>query len=227
MGTEAARHVPSTGNEIMSKVLCSTLAIIAMVIAPGSYSADTTEHPRGEPMEVLKQHVERGLAVLTDPEFADLEEHDVGFNAQREQLCAVAQEMFDPYLFSVLSLGANWKRFSEDERDAFVSEFATYLCRYYLSRLQTWYSNETVEYIDQTYVNDARANVDVAVIWNNTRLPITIRMAWRHGEWRAFDAVVSGVSAVMIFRSQFASFLKKGAPADLIEDLRQRGAANG
>lgn len=176
-----------------------------------------------EPLEVLREHVNRGIAVLQDPRFADGTDR----LAQREALCEIAHDMFDPHLFSKLALGANWGTFSETQRTEFVDALSDYLCSFYLSRLQERYSDESVIFVDQELRNDSLALVRVEVDWQNTRVPLEIRMARREGRWKAFDAVFMGVSVLLVYRTQLREALANGSPDDLIRDLRARLAANG
>ena len=49
-------------------------------------------------------------------------------------------------------------------------------------------------------------------------------MALREGRWRAYDLVFMGVSAVLVYRSQFNAALRVDTPAALIETLRTKTA---
>lgn len=176
-----------------------------------------------EPIDVLRANVARGLDILSDPRYVDASRSA----EQRARLCEVAHEMFDPRLFSRLALAEHWKRFDETERRDFVDAFSAYLCTYYLARLQERYTDEGVRFLGQEYRNDALALVRVEVEWENARVPIEIRMARREDGWKAFDAVVLGVSALLVYRSQLADALATGSPADLIRDLRVKVADPG
>jgi phospholipid transport system substrate-binding protein len=176
-----------------------------------------------QPVDVLRANVARGLAVLNDPAY----EAPAQRSAQRERLCEIAQEMFDPRLFSKLALGAAWKRFNATEQNEFVATFGAYLCRYYLSRLQAYYTDETVEFVHQEFKSAALATVKVEVLWQEQRVPVTIRMALREGRWKAYDLVFMGVSAVLVYRTQFEDALRESTPAALIQSLRDRGGVDG
>ena len=47
-------------------------------------------------------------------------------------------------------------------------------------------------------------------------------MVRRNGRWRAYDIVVAGISAVLLYRAQFQARLLEATPADLISELRRR-----
>lgn len=199
-------HYPALGLLLVC-VLCCTADI-------GVARADS-------PMEALRENIGKGIAVLRDPRY----DADTERPAQRERLCAIAQEMFDPSLFSKLALGANWGRFSGDEQKVFVDSFAHYLCRYYLSRLQQRYTDENIAFVEQAFKSDKLATVKVEVLWQDARVPVEVKMALRDGRWRAYDIVFMGVSAVMVYRTQFNDALANDTPAALIDNLRSRSTA--
>ena len=176
-----------------------------------------------EPIEVLRRNVTRAIAVLEDPRYGDPARR----NAQRERLCDIAKEMFDPYLFSKLALASSWERFSASEQEDFVQSFGSYLCRYYLTRLQQHYNDETVEFIGQEFKSSQIATVEVVVQWQNTRVPVEIRMALREEHWKAYDIVLMGVSAVLVYRTQLDDALRTGSPAQIIQSLREKTAFDG
>lgn len=196
----------------------TVLMLLALLAAAGSAQAQSAA-----PMEVLRDNIGRGVQVLKDPRYAD----DSARDAQRERLCGIAREMFDVRLFSKLALGANWRQFSATEQEAFVDTFAHYLCRYYLSRLQQRYTDENIAFDEQIYRSPKLATVKVEVLWQDSRVPVEVKMALREGRWRAYDLVFMGVSAVMVYRTQFNDALASGTPAALIESLRARSAEGG
>ena len=43
-----------------------------------------------------------------------------------------------------------------------------------------------------------------------------------HGQWKVYDITVEGVSLVKNYRTQFASFLRKNKPSQLIQQLNDK-----
>ncbi|MCZ6772331.1 MAG: ABC transporter substrate-binding protein, partial [Proteobacteria bacterium] len=145
--------------------------------------------------------------------------------AQLDELCAITREIFDTKLFARLALTSDWKRFSTEEQTEFVEVFATFLCRYYLTRMQDRYDGQRIEFTEQTFKSDTRVSVRADVIWQGLAIPIDVRMVLRHDKWTAYDLVVAGVSAVILYRAQFRSVLRDGTPADLIDTIKQKTPA--
>lgn len=174
------------------------------------------------PLEVLRANIAKSIVVLQDPH---LREPDQA-NAQRDKLCAVGREVFDPYLFAKLTLGSNWQHFEAKEQQIFVEVFADYLCHNFISRLQQRYRDEEVEFLGEQLHSDTRATVSAMVLWQDSRIPIKVRMALRDGRWRAYDLILFGVSAVKVYRTQVAESLSHDTPAQLIEHMREKTARN-
>ena len=195
----------------MLRISLTTLALLGAL----NSAAATTEQ---QPIDVLREHVAAGIAVLSSD--ATKTAHDP--IAQQQQMCAIAREMFDLYAFSRLVLAGNWQHFSGPQQNEFVEVFGEFLCRYYLGRLQTHYSNEQVSFDGQTIKAANRASVAVTVEWRDVNIPIEVRMTRRDGHWKAYDIVMAGISGVMIYRTQFEDLLLKSSPTDVIKELQRR-----
>jgi phospholipid transport system substrate-binding protein len=201
----------------------ATIARLALAATLSCWTAFAAATSDEQPIDVLRTQIAAGLAVLTDPAYADPARHA----EQQTRLCEIANDMVDVHTFSRLVLMASWTRMSADEQDEFVSVFGEFLCRYYLSRLQIYYANEQITFADQEFRSKTRARVTASVVWRGTEIPFEVRMVYREGRWRAFDIAVSGVSAVLVYRVQFQPLLLNGTPRALIDELRQRIADQG
>ncbi len=176
-----------------------------------------------QPIDVLRSQVERAITFLKTPE-ADT---DAARTEQREQLCALAEEMFDVRTFSRLVLMSSWQDFEAAQQAQFVEVFSDFLCRYYISRLQLYYAGESVTFVAQEMKSPTRAIVSVVLHWQSMDIPVEVRMVKRDEQWRAFDLAVSGISAVLVYRAQFQPILLRESPQFLIETLQQRIAEQG
>ncbi len=189
------------------------IAALLFILSPFALAA--------EPIDILRENIARGIDVLEDPQY----EVDANREAQLDKLCEITQEIFDAKLFARLALASDWKRFSTKEQTEFVDVFATFLCRYYLTRLQDRYDGQRVDFTEQTFKSDTRVSVRADVIWQGLEIPIDVRMVLRHEKWTAYDLVIAGVSAVILYRAQFRSVLRDGTPADLIDTIKQKTPA--
>lgn len=176
-----------------------------------------------EPIDILRKNVEQSISVLEDTSYEDAS----GKLAKRDKLCAITEEIFDAVLFVRLALASDWKKFTVVEQEEFTDLFSTFLCRYYLTRLQDRYGGERVNFTKQNYKSDTRVSVEADVLWQGLEVPIEVRMVFRDDKWMAYDLVISGISAVMLYRAQFRAVLREGSPAKLIETIREKSEAAG
>ncbi len=218
----AARNVPAAsltkGHRVirkMNKFICTHSLMAALLFSLSPFAlAD-------EPIDILRENIARGIGVLEDPQYEVNGNRDV----QLDKLCEITMEIFDAKLFTRLALTSDWKRFSTEQQTEFVDVFATFLCRYYLTRMQDRYDGQRIEFTEQTFKSDTRVSVGADVIWRGLEIPIEVRMVLRHEKWTAYDLVVAGVSAVILYRAQFRSVLRDGTPADLIDTIKQKTPA--
>ena len=169
-----------------------------------------------EPIDILRENIALGISVLESTSHTDSSSRI----SQRDRLCKITMEIFDPVLFVRLALASDWKKFTIEEQAEFSNVFSTFLCRYYLPRLQERYGGERVNFTRQKFRSENRVSIEAEVLWEGLKVPIEVRMVLTGGQWKAYDLVVSGISAVMIYRAQFRAVLRKGSPADLIDEIR-------
>ncbi len=191
-------------------------AITALALLAGAALAADDARPVAElgPREVVEVTVADVLAILADERLDSA--------TRRSRIEAIAFDVFDFTTMSKLVLARNWKRFSQEQRRAFVREFKAHLSRSYGSRLDR-IGNETVEIVSTR--DEPRGDVTVitkVVGGQFDDIEMRYRLRYRKERWRAIDVVIEGVSLVANFRSQFAEVLSKGGPERLLEELRTK-----
>ena len=110
-----------------TRILCLSLAVMFFTLSPAVIAE--------EPIDILRNNIAQGINVLEDTRYEDAS----GKLIQRDKLCEITEEIFDPELFVRLALASDWKTFTLEEQEEFTDVFFTFLCRYYLSRLQDRY----------------------------------------------------------------------------------------
>ena len=192
---------------LYSAILMTLIAMAPALAVPGN-----------QPLDVLRDKVEQGLAVLNDPRYRTPK----ALALQEERLWQLSQTLFDFTTMSRLVLTTHWKTFTARQRDDFVREFAAFLRRTYLPMLLEQYNGERIEYLRQVQLSSSRARVDVLVLWRDRKVPITVRMIYRQGDWRVYDVTSLGISAVRNYRAQFRWLLRQSPPDRVIEQLRNK-----
>ena len=171
-----------------------------------------------QPIESLQKGVEEGLRILQDPKYKDVKLKD----AQQQKLEIILQQLFDFREFSRRVLASNWKNFSPQQRETFVSVFAEFLSKFYLGKLQEKYKDETLIYVRQNLKIPTRALVNVKVVWKGKKIPVDLRMVKRKGLWKVYDIQVLGISGLKNYRAQFKSLLSKETPAQVIRRMNEK-----
>jgi len=193
----------------------SALVLALVCVVPAVLgAADATPGATPGPREVVEDTVARVLAILAD--------ESLDQPTRRERIEAIAFDVFDFTTMSKLVLARNWKRFSQDQKRAFVREFKAHLSRTYGSRLDR-YRQENVRIVSTREEPRGDVTVITKVVGGQfDDIEMSYRLRYRDDRWRAIDVVIEGVSLIANFRSQFAEVLSKGGPERLLEELRTK-----
>jgi phospholipid transport system substrate-binding protein len=187
--------------------LIALIAVLAC-FAGGAAAAD--------PRETMQQTIDQVLAVLNDPE-----------RSYEQRLAAIeeiAYARFDMRTMSRLVLGRDWKRFNDEQRDAYLVEFKLYLANNYGDRINR-YDQQSVEIIGVRDEPRGDKTVQTRIVggeFDDAR--VDYRMRNKSGEWFVIDVVIEGISTVSNFRDQFREVLSRGGPDHLLEKLREKNA---
>jgi phospholipid transport system substrate-binding protein len=171
-----------------------------------------------QPLEALRQGVDKGIRILQDPRYDDISQKQ----DQQQKLWEATLQIFDFREFSRRVLASHWKKFSPQQRNEFSQTFAVFLGKFYLRRLQARYNGEKIYYVDQKYISKSRALVEIKVLWKNVEVPVKLRMKKKHGTWKVYDLSVLGINAVGNYRAQFHWVLQNKTPDQVIETIKEK-----
>ena len=188
------------------------LILIVMFISTPSLAQDE------QPIKILQESIDKTISILKDPRYHGTAHR----NVLQQKLGEIARQIFDFTKFAILALGSNRNNFNSQQRKEFTDVFSRFLAKYYLSRLQEKYSDEKVIFLSQDIFADSRALIKTKVLWHDLKIPVDIWMLKRNGTWKAYDVVVSGVSAVWNYQAQFEELLLKKSPDQIIELVKSR-----
>jgi phospholipid transport system substrate-binding protein len=118
------------------------------------------------------------------------------------------------------SLGAQWAKLSDPEKQEFVTLFRSLLMNSYTEKVET-YSGEGVVFINEKVEKDY-AEVRTKLLSGKTELPLDYRMINRGADWQAYDVIVDGVSLVSNYRGQFTKIIQVSSYSDLVDQLRKK-----
>ena len=187
------------------------LAVAAGILVLGSAAS------AGVPTDQLRGATDRVLKLLQDSELKQPAKKD----ARRQQIRAVADEIFDWGETGKRALARHWQGRSEGERKEFSTLFADLIERSYISKIEQ-YSGERIVYAGETVEGD-QATVRTKLITKaNTEIPIEYRMQKEGDRWRAYDVVIEGVSLVSNYRTQFNRIIQQSGYPELVNKLKAK-----
>ena len=189
----------------------------AAALAGAALLATAATPAEEEARRTVREVVDRVLVVLRTPELASAE--------RRARIQAVAWEWFDFGTMSQLVVARDWRRFTPEQREAFVIEFRELLSARYGRKLDG-YGQEDVE-IDDTRVEpggDVTVRTRILRPSGGSDVIVDYRLRREQDRLRAIDVVIEGVSLVFSYRGQFQGILTSNGPQGLIDRLREKNA---
>jgi phospholipid transport system substrate-binding protein len=189
----------------------SALALIACLAVFAGVAA------AGVPTEQLRGATDRVLKILQDAELKQPAKKD----ARRQQIRAVADEIFDWQETGKRALARHWQGRSPNEQQEFSALFADLIERSYISKIEQ-YSGERVVYAGETVEGDQATVKTKLITKSNTEIPIDYRMQKEGDRWRAYDVVIEGVSLVSNYRTQFNRIIQQSGYPELVNKLKAK-----
>ncbi len=171
----------------------------------------------GAPMETAETEVNKILAVLGDSSLAG----EAGTTVKKEKLRAIFDNIFDYVELSKRTLGRNWKKLDNTQRDEFVKLYRKLLDNVYMERLLA-YKDEKVVFSKESMITEKKSEVFSNIDTGDKQIPINYRLVLKENQWKVYDVIIEGVSLVKNYRSQFNSILSKNGPEELLKILREK-----
>lgn len=189
------------------KAMLIGLGIFVLVLLSAPVHAAT-------PLETVRTEVNKVLEVLRNKGLKE--------ETKKETLRLVYKEMFDEVELARWSLGNNWNKMTESQRQEFVQLFQQVLEKAYADKILS-YTDEKIMFDREVSIAKTRVEVQTRVVTKSKEIPINYRVVQKSdGTWKVYDVVVENVSLVMNYRSQFNDILAKNKPDELIEILRKK-----
>ncbi len=170
----------------------------------------------GTATEAVKSSLDQVVRVLEDKELKNPERAV----ERRRQLVKIIGDRFSYEEMSKRSLGPQWNKLDETQRQEFVDLFQQLLVRSYAGKIEG-YSGERIQYLNERDEGDY-AEVRTKLISRKGELPVDYRLLNKFGEWRVYDIVVDGISLASNYRGQFTKIIRSASYEDLVEKLRSK-----
>src|SRR5512136_3160817 len=171
----------------------------------------------GVPLDTVKANADKVLDILRDPKLKSPSAKEI----KKDKLRAIYVNMFDEVELSRRSLGMNWNKLNNAQRQEFVKLFEQVLEKAYADKILA-YTNEKIEFTKESMIGSNLAEVRTKVITASKEIPINYRVIMKNGVWKVYDVVIENVSLVQNYRTQFNDILAKNTPEQLLEILRKK-----
>lgn len=132
---------------------------------------------------------------------------------------------FDFVRMTQLAVGKHWRRATNEQKQALVTEFRNMLVRTY-TKAFTVYRDQTVEMKPFRMAADAtEVTVKTAIIKPGVPpVPVDYEMRKTGDGWKAFDVSIEGVSLVNSYRGTFGTQIEQSGIDGLIKTLSDKNA---
>lgn len=175
-----------------------------------------------EPQAVVKDASDRMLQALKDNE--DKIEEDPKF--VYGLVDDILLPNFDFAKMSKLALGKNWRKANPEQRERFIEEFRLLLVRTYTTAMLE-YSDEEIVFLpfrDDLAKKKVKVRMEILQA-GGPSIPMALSMYLnKQDAWKVYDVKIDGISLVTNYRSTFATEIRKGGVALLIDNLAARNA---
>ena len=171
----------------------------------------------GEPLELVRTSVNKGIQILKDPTLQSPEKKSERIDRLRE----VLNPIFDYHEMAKRALGIHWRRRTPAEQEAFVKVFRDFLERIYSDKIDL-YGGERVSF-GREVVDGDFAQVDSILIKpKGEELAVVYKLRRTNGKWKVYDAVVENISIVNNYRSQFDRVISSSSYEELVKRLQEK-----
>ena len=208
--------------------LCAGLALSGPAWAQSTPSAPAPAAPAtAEPAPNAQGPLEMTRSVAEDT-LRDIRNNRSTYEQDSEALYAMVDKrilaLFDFETMSLLVLGPNWKKASEEQQQRFVSAFKNLLVRTY-SKALLQAGDEQINWQPLDLPAGAtRTVVQASVDTDGKPIDISWRLREIEAGWRVYDVVVDGVSLVTNYRGSYNCEIRKIGLDGLIEKIEQTSA---
>ena len=193
-------------------LMCATSILLGCTSIPESKPSPA----QGAPTEAMRTTISQAIGVLQDQELKKPERTD----ERVSQLKKIADLRFDYGEMAKRSLGGQWDKLIEREREVFVDLFTEFLTATYVEKMHA-YSGEEVRFLSERLEGN-HAEVKSIMVGKKTETSMDYRLMKKGDDWKAYDVLIDGISLVQNYRGQFATILRSSSYEHLVQMLRDK-----
>jgi len=192
------------------------LAAVALLFLFLIFLGHPSQSLAGPATDAAKGTIDQVLRVLQDKEMKKPDRVD----ERRQIIEKTIGDRFSWEEMAKRTLGTQWAKLTDKQRQEFVDLFRTLLTNTYIDRIEN-YAGEQVQYLNER-LQDGFAEVRTKIASGKAEYPMDYRLLNKSGEWRVYDIVLDGVSLVANYRGQFNKILHSSGYDDLVQKLRTK-----
>lgn len=192
------------------------LAAVALLFLFLIFLGHPSQSLAGPATDAVKGTIDQVLRVLQDKEMKKPDRVD----ERRQIIEKTIGDRFSWEEMAKRTLGTQWAKLTDKQRQEFVDLFRTLLTNTYIDRIEN-YAGEQVQYLNER-LQDGFAEVRTKIASGKAEYPMDYRLLNKSAEWRVYDIVLDGVSLVANYRGQFNKILHSSGYDDLVQKLRTK-----
>lgn len=193
----------------------SGLAIAVLLLSAATWVVPTVSQA-GNATDAVKGTIDQVVQTLKDPEMKKPDR----LEERRRLIEKTIGDRFSWDEMAKRTLGTQWAKLNDTQRQEFVGLFRNLLTNTYIDRIEG-YAGEQVLYLNER-LQDSFAEVRTKISSGKAEYPMDYRLLNKSGEWRVYDIVLDGVSLVANYRGQFNKILHSTGYDDLVQKLRTK-----
>ena len=169
------------------------------------------------PTERIRETTDEIRAIVTDPKLKG----GVKTKERRQRIRVALDARFDFAEMAKRSLGHYWRRYPDQQKE-FTRLFIELLERAYIGEIES-FEDEIIDYkkeiVDQEF---AEVATSVTLPKTGHDFSVVYKLHLKDGDWKVYDVVFEGMSAVNNYRSQFNRVIVNSGFEDLMKRLREK-----
>ena len=147
------------------------------------------------------------LSVTVDALIETMGNGELDSEGKRQRVYDLIDNAVDMQATAQRVVGPAWKKAETEAKKEFIELFKQVLVNTYFSLLEG-YSDERVEYLEETIKKERYATVKTNIIQGDKKIPVDYRMLLRD-EWKIYDMSPEGISMVRSYSSDYKSVIKR------------------
>ena len=196
-------------------LIAAAMLAIGSSLVPGFAAAQAASEPKAV------------VQTLYDTLLETMQQGDqLGFEGRYKKLEPVIRETFDVPVMAKIAVGAEWTKFTPEDKQILLDAFDRYMVTTYAARFKTYKGQrfEVGEVKQPTGSND-RMLVESRLIRSNGE-PVSLNYLFRPaqgGDWKIIDVYFSGaISEMARMRSDFSATVADGGAKALVAALDRK-----